>query len=903
MTLLKRLSTLLIFGVLAFVLFACNEKDYIPTSPFITKGQTVNSEKELSKGTPHKKGFVLKGWYTSKRGRNWLNPEPVKFPFTAQQDTYLYPYFEPKNSKAVSYTKEQTYKLAFTEQKTDPVLNPFDSQYAHETDLQDLMSTPLYEYDINWEDAIHKGLAASKGDLSKINKDNISGLQQEIVPAGANGFPEILEGKDQGKSAVIDNHYDEVEAGKLTGTKFRFTMRDDMTWEDGSKVTAHDYLFALLQLLDGKLSYFRSPNWVTTANRRSGSFILNARRYYMQGHEIGTDKNGRDKNDYAFYNFTVKYTDSEGQEQSNTFKFTKDEYEAIKASLPEHELNKPFNLAASNQWVNPKTAELAIIKSLAKALKVEVAELAKQIKNATLAENPFYIGEKGTKAPAVDASELGFKAVSDTQFEVTFEKDTQLSNAIAKFMNMKLVHKQAYEKSKSNDGKYQYGTPKFLPLSYGPYVLKTWDSGQKMVFNKNYNSFQSLKHNYKAISYEFMKNIDQKMQAFKRGEIDATGLTQDYLGEYSEHKSLRKTLIGYPQNIVLNPVTYEGRANGTTEMIRDVNFRQALFYGMNRKDFNSKINIPNVTSLFTFPNNATQYDNDPEWYLNTKETKKMLKEMGLNEDGYDVEKAKALFNKAYEAWTKKGFSGPVNIRYIGGDGKQNEKIMKYISEQYTDLFGADKIKFNLQQYDDKQLSEQMNDRKFDLAINAVGFGSATNTSVYAGLFSLFFERAQGKSQFGFSNIFDFGVEESEFDIKEADKLDLRKTWEYLKKQTFDEKTDNGFLKKVFDVLQANNGYFVGNGLLLFDYGLYCNFIWAGNNPQYDGDIDDRNTVTRYFHKKAIELCGVIPIASRASTSVYSSAFHSEWPAFHNIMKWGFARFNYLTSDPDFKPAK
>jgi hypothetical protein len=116
---------------------------------------------------------------------------------------------------------------------------------------------------------------------------------------------------------------------------------------------------------------------------------------------------------------------------------------------------------------------------------------------------------------------------------------------------------------------------------------------------------------------------------------------------------------------------------------------------------------------------------------------------------------------------------------------------------------------------------------------------------------------------------------------------------------FDEDTDNGSLWDLWEILDANEGYFVGNLNVLFQFGLDCTFIWAGLAPQYDGDVEDRNTVTRAFDAIILEYAPLIPTAGRASSIVYASNVKCLWPAYHNIMEWGQARYWYLTTDSDF----
>lgn len=872
----------------------------------VKKGQEVKTIEE-----PKKDGFEFKGWYKTRRGRHWLEPKPVQFPYTAKENEKLYAYFEPKDSKTHVWGPERTYKAAFAQLDNDPILNPFSYVWSHEDALMNLLRTQLFEKDINWDEAIKQKLVSKKGDLSNITKKNIGSLEQELTLGAAQEFPEILEGESQGDSPVVNGHYDDILAGKLSGTKFRFKIRKDLKWEDGTPITAEDYLFALSQYIDPKLNYFRSSNWVTSVDRKSGSGILNIRKYFLQGTKLGyvlddkklvEDTTGRTKPDWAKYTVLVRGVVKGEKKVIRDFYLTEAELKGLLGN--EYKVGETVNL-----FDNPAITDEKLQTYLHPKWNQEIVK--KYEMTVTAANNIFYVGEKGTIAPDVPFSAVGFKKVDDYTFDVEFERPKQYSSVVSILNNLHLVHKETYLKSKTQTGEYQYGTAKFQPLSYGAYVIKSWDEQAKMVFNKNFASEQSLKHNHKAISYEFVKNWDTKMELYKQGKFDTTGLTPDYYAQYAEDPTLRQSHTGYPQNMLLNPQDFAGKAAGAADILKDLNFRKALFFGIDRKGYNEGPNAPSIPSVFGMVDNATQYNNDPEFYTQTTEYAEMLKSLGITRDGFDKTKAKEFFDKAYTAWLAKGHSGKIQLKVIHLDSETSTKSNKYIFDEYKKLFGEDKIDFELVQLQPNAFQQKLKAKEFDLCISNVGYGSGENVSVMITLKYFFTRSVYGSNQYGSSDIEDFGYTKEQvdelFNIKEEEKLDLRKTYEFLKSKStlsvqdggFDDNTDSGTLKKFYDVLNKNNGYFIGDARIIHEFGLECNYIWAGSKPQYDGDVADRNTVTRYFNKKGLETMPIVPLASGSSASVYSKNFYSQWPAYHNIMQWGFARYNFLLPDPDF----
>ncbi|MFA6692742.1 MAG: ABC transporter substrate-binding protein, partial [Acholeplasmataceae bacterium] len=786
---------------------------------------------------PTRTGFTFGGWFYGKPGATWLEPTAVTFPLTVTGATQLYAYWIPVDSAAVSWSDGETYKNSFTELTADPILNPLTYHWSHEDSLMNYMKTPLYGTDVNWDQAIEDGLATTAGDFSSINESNIGALLRQNVLYGAAQYPIAVGGEFDGEDGTDQNGvYSEAISREISAYTYRYTLNPNVYWEDGTHVTANDYYYTYFQYIDPVQNNYRASSYYPSADRSTGMKVVGARAYFLQGTEIGLGESDGDlAGDYGY----AKVTAYVGPNPAANY-----------AAYSGYDINDVFGISAS---IYLTAAELASYGYEADDQGAPLVDAVAQLYGfgpnthwlvdmdlrVDVKINPYFAGDAGTTWPIVSKDTVGFKVIDQYTFEMTYEVPISHSSSMANG-NFTLVNPTVYEASLDAAGTNStYGTSQTPAVSYGAYLLKSWDTNQKMVFNKNYNSIMQLYYNYKSISFEFYPNTDSRMQAFEAGLLSSTGLNQTYYSQYLENPNLKSFYNGYPQYLLFNTEAYDTQDPAVVSAIQDLNFRQAFFFGFNRLEYATTIYAPNVPTLLVYSTNATQYDNDESWYVNTPEYAQMLTDLGIDQTtyGYDPVKAVELFNTAYAAWTALGNTGPITLDYLTSDGAESERIDAYIINHFVTLFGSDKIAFVKHSYATDVSSDKQDSHEFDITLTGVGTGTVTNLSVMLPILGLYFQDVYG-DQFGFNTPADLAIPEEAFIILEENKLDLRNTWNYLKTVTdrFDETTDNGSLWDFWMILEANNGYYVGNLEVLFQFGLDCTFIWAGLAPQYDGDV-------------------------------------------------------------------
>ena len=499
--------------------------------------------------SPSREGYVFAGWFTSKKGLTWLETESYDFTQAVDEETTLYAYWEPVNSKTVLYSDDATYTTSL-DSSSRLILNPLVYEWSHEDSYINMLSTDLYTTEVDWGKAIEQGVADFAGDFSKIeaNTFSVEALDFKTILEGATNFPID---SDDDEHLDENGEYDRDAASTFKDTEWTFKIREDMVYEDGTPITAYDYEYTLKMFLDPALNNYRANLYYKTELNKNGVPIMNAYEYYL--------------GDMA--------------------------------------------------W-----------------------------------------------------SEVGFEVVDNYTFTLTLFESISQSSAVG-FGDMPLVQKEAFEDSLTTDlTNSEYGTPAHPYVSYGPYVLKTWDENQKLVFNKNYDYVQKGTINYKCQVTQIVDSVDQRMALFAAGDLSVAGLSKDYYAQYAEADNVFKSWDGYPQYLIINlgPTKVTENGNVQDDIMFDAGFRQALLYGFDRKYFATSVYAPNTASLLPVPLDTKSYNQDALFYSESPQHLAVLEGLDIDPatEGYIPARAISLFNTAYTAWLAAGNEGAVEINLI-----------------------------------------------------------------------------------------------------------------------------------------------------------------------------------------------------------------------------------------------
>ncbi|AIO18368.1 Internalin-A precursor [Candidatus Izimaplasma bacterium HR1] len=746
---------------------------------------------------PTRTGYEFAGWFLTKKGLSWLETEAFDFATTVAEETTLFAYWEPVNSKEITYGPEVTYTTSL-DSSSRLILNPLVYEWSHEDTFINMLTTDLYVTEVDWDKAIEEGVADFAGDFSKIEAKefSIESLDFKWILEGATNYPID---SDDDEHLDENGNYDRDAASTFKDTEWTFKIREDLVYEDGTGITAYDYEFTLKMFLDHLLNNYRANLYYKTELNQNGVPIVNAYEYYL--------------------------------------------------------------------------------------------------------------GE-------VAWSEVGFEVVDDYTFTLTTFEAISQSEAVG-FGAMPLVQKAAFEASLTTDKtNSEYGTPAHPYVSYGPYILKTWDENQKLVFNKNYDYVLKGTINYKCQVVQIVDDIDQRMALFAAGDLSVAGLSKDYYAQYAESPNVYKSWDGYPQYLIVNlgPTKVTEGGNVQDDILFDVRFRQALLYGFDRKYYATSVYAPNTASLLPVPLDTKSYNQDALYYSESPQHLQLLEDLDIDPatEGYIPARAVQLFDAAYAAWVADGNTGPVVVGLITDNDPFSVALVDYIEEHFETLFNTtgevDKLDIVIDSKDPTANRAQIAAWDFDMSLNSIGFGNSTGVWwQYQAI--AFFGDYIGGGGLGLSQPWDMSTDDgvAAYATQEVT-IDLTNTWNYLEELGLDyiQEEELAGHEDMYNWLKADAetgkaaGIYVGP---MEDVALLQVF----NDTPYDGSAaepftgatNDTWNLVAAFEALFFEHVPMIPTVTRSSATIYAENVVIEWPAYSSAFAWGANRYRYLDTDPDF----
>lgn len=536
-----------------------------------------------------------------------------------------------------------TYNYAMSEFPTNWSLTNY--QTATDAEIADYITAGFYTFDYNE------------------TKDGY-----KMVDGMAVGDPKDVTAQYVGKYGIADGD---------TGKAYVITLRNDLKWEDGTKITAHDFVESAKRLLDPKAQNYRADTMY------SGSVsIVNAENYLKQGQTINVAADSVNKEystdlDASLIFSLAPPADGNGQcsmRVSMGFPASYDAAACANYLIGNYGADMPAFTAEAAAAMEGKT--LADIKADA-TLKAAWEALIGWWQTEPNEELDFFLTGK-TYPQLAWEDNVGWFALSDT--ELCFVMNESLSGFYLKYnLPAPLVHAATYDACATEvDGVYTntYGTSVETTKSFGPYKLTSFQKDKQYVLERNDNYYGLTEGTYQTTSIvvDCVPEATTRLELFRQGKLDTYGLTIDdmatyQLSDYTYYSTGDSTfaICFNPNKSAMEETQAAAGENINKTIITIPEFRMAMSFGLDRAKF----------CLATSPTNAPGFGlysgliiSDPEAgtaYRTTDVAKNVLAkfwgvadqygEGKLYKDideaidsitGYNLTKAKEMFNAAYD---------------------------------------------------------------------------------------------------------------------------------------------------------------------------------------------------------------------------------------------------------------
>ena len=488
-----------------------------------------------------------------------------------------------------------------------------------------------------------------------------------------------------------------IEEGD-TAQVYLVNLRDDLKWEDGTQITAHDFVESAKRLLNPVAQNYRADTMY------AGSLVVhNAENYLKQGsyaYSAMISTNYADEEYVPADGFIVKEdgtwaVEGKGDVWFNIMNGT---------SWSSNSLNAYFNAGyfdeIGNGYWNDLLVPAANDKGFVAATEETVAALNHIV--AVLhghADSAAYeaaageyalrewqeFGSFGADKPEMDFSEVGVFALSDLELVYVF--DSPMSGFYLKYNlpSSYLVNIELYDSCESMvDGVYTntYGTSAETTMSYGPYKMTSYQKDKVVTFERNEYYFGLTEDTYQAthIVSQYVPEATTRLEMLIAGQLDVYGLQSTDMEKYSLSDYTYYATGDSTFAMCFNP-DMTALTTGQTNAGENINktiitipeFRMAMSLAMDRANFCLATSPTNSAAFGLF---STKIISDPEAgtsYRSTDAAKQALANFwGVSEDygegkmyadideaiasitGYNLAMAQEKFSEAYDIAVAQG---------------------------------------------------------------------------------------------------------------------------------------------------------------------------------------------------------------------------------------------------------
>jgi oligopeptide transport system substrate-binding protein len=885
---------LLLFTLLASValLAACEEPVETITVTFVMDGATAIQPITVPSGTVPAdfaalasvyasvpvRGFdIFVGWFTNAAKTVAFNPSVA-----LTTDVTVYASFA--DYRTYDYSRAQTYNSTTSNVTT---MNPLNTSEAAASDLFGFLTGTWYGFDFDWAKGVAQGVAPKFYDFSRIRAGqfSINALEYNYVLDGI--LAEFPKNPTTGQSFARDEfpldsgqYLDLPTARVETSTSWIYTFKPGQTFEDGTPLNADVVLYTIKQYIDPIQNNFRQ-DLVTSENYID---MVGAFAYFMQGKDVPAGHP-------LYVSPTIPNPD---------FK---------PATIPNPNFDTTLPASATNPATIPNPEYSADVTV-----------------NPPTLPNPAFTTQG--KYPAVDFSTVGITKISDLSFQITSNAPVTQLKAITNIGLINLVHPERYEDGFLDTTKAvtNYGSIDNPLVSYGPYVLKTWQDGTVYVFNKNYSYVNAEAYNYK--SYRLTVLVDQTaiVNEFKEGNLNVAGVSGAFFPEFKDNPGLYIIPGNSAFRLAISLVRNASYAGGKTvlrdpenpkagsPLVQELDFRRALYFAIDRLEFAQEVFPPAVPNLGMVSSIHKVTMEAPEFFQESAEYLAMAQTLGINvqNNGFDPVKAKQLFDQAYANLVTKGIinnGDVVDVNYTFGQSEVAQKIADWMKNMLESVFNGtgqkrvNIVTLGLDTSTGGAFSTARTFGDFDLMLTGIS-GATYDAAFFSGFvynnYTGSFLSGKGHNpgdtpvEVNFSNI---------YNILKA-KLAAGELPETLPNEAFDNtkpvsETNPATVPnpefKDFELLDENNGVFKGtfHEAYLF-YGATTLF-----DVEYPGRTQDLNNLTVALEFVVLSQGINVPLYSTVSAVVYGSVY-IDVPAWHSFLSFGGSRYRWLTSDPDFQ---
>ena len=530
------------------------------------------------------------------------------------------------------------------------------------------------------------------------------GVNFEWVFEGATGLEDITATYADREKWLTPDAEGNLPTEKLI---YKISLNPLAKWADGTPINADTYIYSMQQMLDPAMKNYRANSYF-----EGDTAIKNAKQYYNNdkaGQPIYEKANAAVEAEKFYVDLTQDCTFFGGP--------AKDYYDSASyhSYFVDAEGVDVFEKWAKQEgWIEVTDEIKADLIFMGAAFGDSNEEDWKEWCSVITGE---YATTPWEDVGLLKADDYTLIYVNETPVSAFYMKSMMTSNWI--------VYEPLYEAGKKQVEDLvttDYGTSAETYMSAGPYKLATFEEDKQFILerNENWYGWTDGKHEGQyqptKVIYDIIPEHATALMAFEKGDLDEIALTADDLVNYKMSDYLLKTDQTYTFRYIfatdlekLTALEQEANDGSNKKVLCYDDFRKAISLSMNRAQFCADCTTGYKPAYYLL-NSLYYYDienNTESQYRNTKagrdavlrlygveygEGKAFADDVAAYDsvNGYDIEQARALFQKVYEQAIADGNyteGQKVHIRceakasaIAAEDTRQQEYLNDYVAE-------------------------------------------------------------------------------------------------------------------------------------------------------------------------------------------------------------------------------
>ena len=558
-----------------------------------------------------------------------------------------------------------------------------------------------------------------------------------------------------------------------TARAWKIVLRGDLAWEDGTPITANDFVESAKRLLDPKHINHRADSLY------SGNMaIVGAKDYFYGGRSViatATSMHKEYSEDLdAGLIFTLAPPSAETNNQevymrtSMGFPASYDATRCAAYLINNYLKGSAFTAEAAAAMENKTLAEIKADPTLKAAWEALIGWWQTEPNE----ELHFFLGKD--TYPETEWSTVGIKAVSDTEIVLILEDALEgfyLHYSLG--TDLGLVHIPTYDACGSTDenGIYTntYATSVDTYKSFGPYKVTYFELDKQIVLEMNDKWYgytdvnRAGQYQTTRVVFDWIENSDTAFQAFLQGKLTSKGLEAKNINDYVGAERLYYTdgastwFVAMNPNEAVYPEWEEANPGYDKSIMTIKEFRMALSFSLNRQDFIKALDPMGSIGLGLFNSMICSNPDLGVMYREEEAAKDVLLEFwGVSQDdigagklyadkdsaiasitGYNLTAAKELFNQAYDAAVAAGiYDGEEKVQIsVGIPSPQSDFYnngYEFLKNCWTEAVKGTKLEgkldfvSNSSEYVQTKFGESLRTNVVDLLFGVGWQGSALN---------------------------------------------------------------------------------------------------------------------------------------------------------------------------------